>query len=414
MKDAYSFDAGEGGVDISYGKMFDAYHRIFNRCGLKFRAVEADTGSIGGSFSHEFMVIAESGEDALVFCSACDYAANLEKAEVSPPEKKESRKEEYLPLEEVHTPGAKRIEEVCAYLDVTPNNVIKTLVYEADNIPVVVLVRGDKEVNEIKVKNYLECNLLSMATEGVIHEVTGSPRGFAGALEVKAKIIADYSVIPMVNSVMGANKQDYHVKNVNRDRDFAVTAFADLRIATEEDLCVRCGGVLKFARGIEVGHVFKLGTKYSKAMKATYLDQKGQEQFMIMGCYGIGIGRTAASCIEQNHDENGIVWPVPIAPYHVVITPVNMKDETVRHASENLYRSLLKNNIEVILDDRDERVGVKFNDAELIGIPLRITIGSKKLSAEVVEVKVRKSGEVADLPLQGVIEFIHEFVNEGV
>jgi prolyl-tRNA synthetase len=414
MKDAYSFDADETGVDISYRKMFDAYNRIFTRCGLKFRAVEADTGSIGGKFSHEFMVMADSGEDALVFCSACEYAANLEKAEVPIPEKREIQEDGFLPLEEVHTPDVKRIEEVCAYLHISPKDVIKTLIYEADGLPVAVLVRGDEEVNEIKVKNYLGCDTLSMASEEMIRDMTGSPRGFAGAVGIKEKIIADYSLMNVTNVVMGANKKDYHVKNVNMGRDFTVIAFADLRLAKDTDLCPRCGGALKFARGIEVGHVFKLGTKYSKSMKAVFLDQNGQEQFMVMGCYGIGICRTVAASIEQNHDENGIIWPMPIAPYHVIITPVNVKDDAVYKASEKLYRSLLDRGIEVIVDDRDERAGVKFKDADIIGVPLRITIGAKKLATGIVEIKVRKSGKVSDVPLDDAGEFVETFISEGV
>ena len=414
MKDAYSFDAGEDGVDISYRKMFDAYNRIFTRCGLKFRPVEADTGSIGGSFSHEFMVIADSGEDSIVFCSACDYAANLEKAEVSVPEKGDHQEDVFLPFEEIITPNVKRIEDLCSFLHVTPEDIIKTLIYEADGIPVAVLVRGDDEVNEIKVKNYLGCNSLTMAAEDMIHEVTGAPRGFAGAVGIKAKIIADYALMNRTNFVMGANKKDYHIKNVNIGRDFEVNAFEDLRIARSTDLCIRCRGALKFARGIEVGHVFKLGDKYSRAMNATYLDQNGKEQFMVMGCYGIGIARTVAASIEQNHDGNGIIWPLPIAPYHVMITPVNVKDESVRRASESLYLDLLEKNIEVILDDRDERAGVKFMDADLVGIPLRVTIGSKKIAQETVEVKIRKSGEVIDVSMEGIVEFITRFIREDV
>lgn len=413
MKDAYSFDVNEEGVDISYKKMFDAYSRIFQRCGLKFRAVEADTGSIGGSFSHEFMVIADSGEDALVFCSNCEYAANLEKAEVATPNRREIRKEEFLPLELVHTPDMKSIEEVCAFLNVTPSDVVKTMIYSADNVPVAVLVRGDEEVNEIKVKNYLGCDAVEKASDDMIYDVTGAPRGFAGAVGIKAKMIADYSLINMANFVMGANKPDYHVKNVNIGRDFSVDAFADLRIVRENDLCPRCGSPLKFARGIEVGHVFKLGTKYSKAMKAIYLDKNGKEQYMVMGCYGIGIGRTVAAAIEQNYDENGIIWPLPIAPYHVIITPVNVNDEPIRRVSEDLYKSLSEKGIEVILDDRDERAGVKFKDADLIGIPLRVTVGHKSLADGRIEIKIRASGEVNSLAIDRVDEFIVNYINVG-
>ena len=414
MKDAYSFDENEEGVDISYKKMFDAYCKIFERCGLRFRAVEADTGSIGGSFSHEFMVMAETGEDAVCFCSNCDYAANLEKAEIAIPDRRETKKEEFLSLEYVHTPDMKSIEEVSVFLNAAPKDVVKTMIYSADGIPVAVLVRGDEEVNEIKVKNYLGCDILEMATDDIIYDVTGAPRGFAGAVGIKAKIIADYSLLNMINFVMGANKEDYHIKNVNIDRDISIDAFADLRIARETDLCARCGGTLKFARGIEVGHVFKLGTKYSKAMRATYLDKNGKEQYMVMGCYGIGVGRTVAAAIEQNHDENGIIWPMPLAPYQVIITPVNVNDENIRKISEHLYNALSAKGIEVILDDRDERAGVKFMDADLIGIPLRVIVGKKALTDGKIEIKLRGSGEVNILAIDNSEDFIVNYISKGM
>ncbi len=414
MKDAYSFDADEEGAELSYRKMFEAYTEIFKRCGLEFRAVEADTGSIGGSFSHEFMVMAATGEDSLVFCSNCEYAANLEKAEIAAPEIQPVRKENMLPLESVHTPNMRTIEEVSSFLRVAPRDIVKTMIYTADGRPVAVLVSGDEEVNEIKVKNYLNCDVLEMAVDDVIHEVTGAPRGFAGAVGIKVKIIADYSLSNMTNFVMGANKEDYHVKNVNIGRDVSVTAFADLRIARETDSCARCGGALKFARGIEVGHVFKLGTKYSKAMKAQYLDKNGKEQYMIMGCYGIGVGRTVAAAIEQNHDENGIVWPLPLAPYQVIITPVNMNDDKIKRMSVQLYEALQKRGVEVILDDRDERAGVKFKDADLIGIPLRVTVGQKLLTAGVLEVKIRRTGEVKALAADTVEDFVVNYINRGI
>ncbi|MGA2332506.1 MAG: proline--tRNA ligase [Syntrophales bacterium] len=414
MKDAYSFDADEEGAEISYQKMFDAYTEIFKRCGLEFRAVEADTGSIGGSFSHEFMVMAATGEDSLVFCSNCDYGANLEKAEIAAPEIRTVHKEDMLPLEFIHTPNMRTIEEVSSFLRVAPRDIVKTMIYTADGNPVAVLVSGDEEVNEIKVKNYLRCDVLEMAMDDVIHEVTGAPRGFAGAVGIKVKIIADYSLSNMTNFVMGANREDYHVKNVNIGRDVSVAAFADLRIARETDLCARCGRALKFARGIEVGHVFKLGTKYSKAMKAQYLDKNGKERYMIMGCYGIGVGRTVAAAIEQNHDENGIVWPVPLAPYQVIITPVNVNDDKIKKMSVQLYEALQQRGIEVILDDRDERAGVKFKDADLIGIPLRVTVGQKLLTAGVLEVKIRRTGEVKMLAADAAEDFAINYVNEGI
>ncbi len=393
MKDAYSFDADWEGVDISYKKMYEAYSRIFSRCGLRFRAVEADTGNIGGSFSHEFMVIADSGEDALVFCSSCDYAANLEKAEVSRPVETAQDRQKFLPVEMIYTPNVRSIEEVSDFLQVTPQDIVKTLIFQADGAPVAVLVRGDEEVNEAKLRSYLGCESLELATDDIVFEVTGSPKGFAGPIQIKARVIADFSLINMVNFVVGANKEDHHLKNVNTGRDFSIAEFADLRFVKETDQCPRCHSAIFFARGIEVGHTFKLGTKYSKSMNAIYLDREGREKEMVMGCYGIGIGRTVAACIEQNFDEKGIKWPMTIAPYHVIITPVNVNDGAIMKAAEDLYRNLLGSSVEVILDDRDERAGVKFNDADLVGIPLRITIGPKRLSEGKVELKIRSSGE---------------------
>jgi len=412
MKDAYSFDADEAGAELSYRKMFEAYNRIFKRCGLNFRPVEADSGSIGGSYSHEYMVLAESGEDAVCFCNACTYAANLEKAEIArpagPPPPGPA-----LPLEEAHTPGARTIEEVCVYLRVAPQEVVKTLIFAADGEPVAVLIRGDHEVNEAKVRNYLGCDSLELAPDEMIFKATRSPRGFAGAVGIKARIIADYSLLGTHNCVMGANREDYHLRNVNQGRDFKVEGYADLRVIRADDPCPRCGGEIRFARGIEVGHVFKLGTKYSKAMKAAYLDQNGREQAMVMGCYGIGIGRTVAAAIEQNNDADGIIWPLPLAPYHVIITPVNVKEKSLSEAAEGLYRSLLERGVEVVLDDRDERAGVKFKDADLIGIPYRVTIGPKNLAERKAEIRRRRTGEVAVVPLSEVEAFLMDRIREG-
>jgi prolyl-tRNA synthetase len=393
MKDAYSFDADEAGAEKSYEKMFAAYNSIFRRCGLKYRPVEADSGSIGGSFSHEFMVMAESGEDAIVFCEKCNYAANLEKAEIARPEKTAVMEKDWLPMESVETPKVRTIEEVSSFLKVTPKQIIKTLIFNADGKPCAVLIRGDQEVNEIKVKNYLGAAELELADDEMILKATGAPRGFAGAIGIKVKVIADYSVMNLVNMVTGANKEDYHLKNVNIGRDFQVESFADLRVAEPGDACPRCAGTIKFVRGIEVGHVFKLGTKYSKAMKAVYLDRDGKEKTMIMGCYGIGIGRTVAACIEQNFDQNGIIWPMPLAPYTVIVTPVNINEPDVMKASEDIYSQLMACGVEVILDDRDERAGVKFKDADLIGIPLRVVVGPKNLAQGHVELKIRRTGE---------------------
>jgi len=410
MKDAYSFDVDEESAEKSYEKMFDAYNNIFRRCGLKFRPVEADSGSIGGKYSHEFMVMAESGEDAMVFCEKCSYAANLEKAEVACPERKEIFEDDRLPIEEINTPDVRTIEEVSEFLNAKPQDIVKTLIFNADGKQYAVLIRGDHEVNEIKVKNYLGADEVELASDEIIMKATGSPRGFAGPVNINIPILLDYSVIDMVNFVTGANKEDYHFKNVNIGRDFKIQAFADFRIVTDQDKCPRCGSDIKFARGIEVGHVFKLGTKYSKAMKAVFLDKDGQEKVMIMGCYGIGIGRTIAAGIEQNHDENGIIWPMPLAPYQVIITPVNVNEEEVMKAAEGLYKSMLDENIEVIFDDRDERAGVKFKDADLIGIPLRVVVGQKNLVQGKVELKIRKNGESKLYPLQEIVQQVKQII----
>lgn len=413
MKDAYSFDAGEEGAQKSYEKMFAAYNNIFRRCGLRFRPVEADSGSIGGKYSHEFMVMADSGEDAMVFCEKCSYAANLEKAEVTQPEKHDIAEKDWLPLENVHTPNARTIEEVSAFLKVKPENIVKTLIFNADGQSCAVLIRGDQEVNEIKVKNYLGAAELELADDEMIKKATGAPRGFAGAVNIKTKVIADYSIMNMTNFVTGANREDYHLKNVNTGRDFQVEAYTDLRVVEENDSCPRCAGKVKFARGIEVGHVFKLGTKYSKAMKAVYLDKDGLEKTMIMGCYGIGIGRTVAACIEQNYDDQGIIWPLPLAPYHVIITPVNVNDKSISDVAENLYNKMQNEKIEAILDDRDERAGVKFNDADLIGIPLRVVIGQKNLAQNKVELKIRKTGENKLIAVDEIVNEVKDYIKQA-
>lgn len=412
MKDAYSFDTDGEGADVSYRKMFDAYTRIFTRCGLRFRSVEADTGSIGGSFSHEFLVTADSGEDAMVYCTSCEYAANIEKAEVPRPNAEPLDEKAFLPIEEVHTPDVRTIEEVCAFLGAKPQAVVKTLIFSADGKPVAILIRGDEEVNEIKVKNYLGCDELELAMDDMIQNVTNSPRGFAGAVGIQCRIIADYSLMNLQNMVMGANRQDYHVRNVNIGRDFKVGEFVDLRVVKAGDLCPRCRSVIQFARGIEVGHVFKLGVKYSKAMGARYLDSNGKEQTIVMGCYGIGIGRTVAASIEQNYDDKGIIWPMPLAPYSVILTPVNVNDKSLLQTAEELYSKLLSAGLDVILDDRDERAGVKFMDADLIGIPLRVTLGPKRLAEGNVEVRFRRSGEVKIVSLRDVSDFIIAVVKE--
>ena len=391
MKDAYSFDADETGAEQSYERMYDAYMRIFTRCGLRFRAVEADTGLIGGKFSHEFMVLAETGEDAIVSCTKCDYAANLERAEVGGTT--EAAAEEMKKLEKVATPGKRSVEEVTAFLGIAAQRLVKTIVFETEKGPMAALVRGDHEINEAKLRRHLEATELVLAGDAVIARVTHAPKGFAGPVGLALKIIADAALKEARNCVVGANELDTHLINVNVGRDFQ-PEFADIRLAQQGDPCPRCPGQLQISRGIEVGHIFKLGIKYSQAFGATYLDPDGKERTLVMGCYGIGVGRTAAAAIEQNHDKDGIIFPMPIAPFQVLILPVNNKDEQVMQVAEDLYRRLVEEGAEVLIDDRDERPGVKFKDADMIGIPLRVTVGEKNLRLGKVEIKERCSGEI--------------------
>lgn len=413
MKDAYSFDRDEAGAEESYRSMYQAYSRIFDRCGLEFKAVEADTGAIGGSFSHEFMVLADSGEDTIVYCERCGYAANLEKAEIKPPEEIFPH-ENLKALDKVYTPGKKTVDEVTRFLGVPPQKLIKTLIFETNTNPVAALVRGDHEINEIKLRNVLNCDVLSLADDAVVETVTNAPRGFAGPLKIKVSIYADNSLKTAANMVVGGNEKDMHYKNVNTPRDFTVDRFADLRLATADDPCGRCGKALGLKRGIEVGHIFKLGTKYSKALKAAYLDQQGKETLIVMGCYGIGVGRTVAAAIEQNHDKDGIIFPVTLAPFQVIILPVNINEKTLRDAAFQLYDELTHAGIEVLLDDRDERPGIKFKDADLIGIPIRITIGSRSLEEGKVEMRERKSGKVELVPVENTVAAVRGFLSAGI
>lgn len=401
MKDAYSFDATDKNAETSYNNVFETYSRIFQRCGLKFRSVEAQTGAIGGAFSHEFMVIADTGEEIIVSCK-CGYAANLEKAEGVPPAKvggKAGKRSGLKELEEVETKNMKTVEEVGKFLKEKPDKFIKTLVYKTNGECVIVMVRGDHEVNESKVKSYLGVNEIFLADEKTIKEVTGAPLGFAGpvGLKIKCKLLADYSVEGIVNGVTGANKKDYHLKNVNINRDYSVDEILDLRRAKEGDVCPKCGKTLEFSRGIEVGHTFKLGTKYSKTLRATFLDKDGKEKYFVMGCYGIGVSRIVAAAIEQSHDQNGIIWPLPIAPFQVLILPVNYEHEKIKTISNRIYKQLESAGYEVLMDDRDERAGVKFKDADLIGIPIRVTVGEKTLARNIVEVKLRGEKEVREV-----------------
>lgn len=416
MKDAYSFDATDKNAETSYNNVFETYSRIFQRCGLKFRSVEAQTGAIGGAFSHEFMVIADTGEEIIVSCK-CGYAANLEKAEGVPPAKvggKAGKRSGLKKLEEVETKNMKTVEEVGKFLKEKPDKFIKTLVYKTNGECVVVMVRGDHEVNESKVKSYLGVNEIFLADEKTIKEVTGAPLGFAGpvGLKIKCKLLADYSVEGIVNGVTGANKKDYHLKNVNINRDYSVDEILDLRRAQEGDVCPKCGKTLEFSRGIEVGHTFKLGTKYSKTLRATFLDKDGKEKYFVMGCYGIGVSRIVAAAIEQGHDQNGIIWPLPIAPFQVLILPVNYEHEKIRTISNRIYKQLESAGYEVLMDDRDERAGVKFKDADLIGIPIRVTVGEKTLAKNIVEVKLRGEKEVREVEPDQVQKLIQELTKK--
>ena len=400
MKDAYSFDRDEAGLDKSYQDMYDAYTNIFTRCGLNFRPVEADSGAIGGSGSHEFMVIADSGEAEIVFCTSCDYAANVEKAELFP---LEAQEEAMLTKEEVVTPDCKTIADVCAYLKLPVDHSVKAVAYNSEKGLILCFVRGDHEVNEIKVINTCGVIDLEMATEEQL-AAAGTVGGYMGPVGIDNKkviVVVDATVMKMHNVCCGANKEGYHFINVNPGRDFTPTYVADIRLIQEGDPCPHCGGEVSKARGIEVGQVFKLFTKYSSALKATYLDENGKEQPMVMGCYGVGVSRTMAAAIEQNYDDNGIIWPIEIAPYHVLVVPVNTKDEASAAKAEEIYMQLKKVGLETVIDDRKERPGVKFKDADLIGYPLRVVVGPKTLTEGKLEVKIRKTGEIRYLPLDG-------------
>jgi prolyl-tRNA synthetase len=394
MKDAYSFHVDENDAQREYKKMYEAYQRIFTRCSLAFRAVEADTGNIGGSLSHEFQVLTETGEDAIVACDACDYAANVEQAVARAPGPAPKAAEQ---LKKVATPGQHTIAEVSAFLEQPAAKLVKTLIYLVDGQPVAVLVRGDREVNEIKLRRALEADEILLANDATVREVTGAPVGFAGpvALKTPVPIYCDLEVQALCDFVVGANAADAHLTGVNVDVDFKATAFGDYRMAAGGDGCARCAdGHLHAYRGIEVGQVFFLGTKYSKPMGVTFLDVDGQEKPAQMGCYGIGVTRIVAAAIEQNHDKDGIIWPVPLAPYEVAVLELQQDDDNVIATSKRLYEELLSAGIDVLYDDRDERAGVKFKDADLIGIPFRLAIGKKGVAEGVVELKRRNGTEV--------------------
>jgi prolyl-tRNA synthetase len=411
MKDAYSFDVDEKTADESYQRMVEAYSRIFARCGLRFKAVEAETGLIGGSFSHEFMVLAETGEETIVSCTHCSYAANIEKAEFRREVTRHSTHEIILkPLQKVYTPEKRTVEEVTEFLHVSPQDLVKTLIFETDKGPWAALVRGDHEIREKKLRILLDAEKLQLAGEEMVEEITHAPKGFAGPIGLSIPIIADLDIQKTVNFVTGANEKDTHLIDVNIERDFQISRFADIRTFSPGDLCPLCGKETRTDKGIEVGHTFKLGTKYSKPMGATFIDDQGEEKAIVMGCYGIGVGRTVAAAIEQSYDENGIIFPMPIAPFHVLILPVNMKIDLLRETAEEIYQNLLDKNDEVLYDDRDESPGVKFKDADLIGIPLRLTLGEKNLRKGLVEIRKRRTGEILLLKKEEAISKVKEMI----
>ena len=402
MKDAYSFDKDQAGLDIVFDKMHDAYVKIFNRCGLDAKCVEADSGAIGGSNSAEFMVKSEVGEDDVVFCSSCNYAANIEKA-VSTSEKEE--KAELKERNKVETPNARTIEEVAAFFNTNAKKFAKTILFNADGKIVAVMVRGDREINEVKVANAVgEVTNLDLASNEEVQNATGAAVGFAGPIGIKVDILlVDEEVANMYNFIVGANETGYHIENVNYGRDFEGIV-GDFRNVTEGEKCPCCGAPITIARGTEVGHIFKLGTKYSAAMNANFIDEDGKEKPFVMGCYGIGVTRTMASIIEQHHDDNGIIWPLSVAPYHISVIPVNVKDEEQVKVANELYEQLTSMGVEALLDDRNERAGVKFKDSELMGIPMRVTVGKKITDGE-VEFKLR-DGEMEVVKISNVCNIV--------
>ena len=412
MKDAYSFHADEADTQKTYQQMAQAYANVFKRCGLDFKQVQADSGTIGGSFSHEFAVLADSGEDEIGFCEECGYASNMELAESRPgiASTPSNGTEE---IKEIHTPGKKSVEEVSAFLGLPSEQIVKTILLENENGLVAGLVRGDHEINPVKMKNLIGCEWLLPAAEKTIDEKLGLPCGYIGPVELGIPIYADQEITNLQCFVTGANKTDTHFTGVQAQRDLKIKGYGDLRRILADDPCPKCDdGKYQIKRGIEVGHIFILGTKYSEAMKAVFLDSNGKENPMIMGCYGIGVGRTAAACIEQNHDEKGIVWPVNLAPFEVIIIPVNFKNEALKSTCEAIYSQLLEMGVEAILDDRQDRLGVKLKDADLIGIPLQIIVGPKNLEEDKVEIKIRKTQESQLHPYPQIIKDIPNILKD--
>lgn len=409
MKDAYSFHATQDSLDAVYEKIFTAYQNIFTRCGLDFRAVIADSGAMGGKDTHEFMVLSEIGEDTIAYSDTSQYAANIEMAPVIA--KYEKGNQELLELEKVETSNQKTIEEVSKFLNISKESCIKSILFKVDERFVLVLVRGDHELNDIKVKNLFDASIVELATAEEINEGIQCVPGFIGPINVSddIEVVADHAIRAIVNGVCGANEESFHFQGVNVERDANISQYADLRFIKEGDMSPDGEGSIKFAKGIEVGHVFKLGTRYSEAMNATFLDENGRAQSIIMGCYGIGVSRTLAAIIEQHNDEFGITWPENVAPFQIHVIPVNVKNESQKELSDKLYSSFIQQGYEVLLDDRQERVGVKFADSDLIGLPVRVTVG-KRADEGIVEVKVRKTGESFEVAINDLQDKISQIL----
>ena len=412
MKDAYSFHADEKDTQHTYHQMAKAYTKIFDRCGLKFKQVQADSGTIGGSFSHEFAVLADSGEDEIGFCETCDFASNLEMAESKPPSPS-APPSTPQDLKEVETPGKKSVKEVAGFLNLPAQQIVKTILLENENGLVTGLVRGDHEINLVKMKNLIGCEWLQPAGEKTFSKHPELHRGYIGPVGLDLPVFADHEISVLHDFVTGANKPSTHFTGVQVQRDLKIEKFGDIRTVQAKDPCPRCeDGKYQVKRGIEVGHIFILGTKYSSAMKAVFLDQHGKENALVMGCYGIGVGRTAAAAIEQNNDERGIIWPRNLAPFQVIIIPVNYSNSDLKNACDTLYNRLQETGIETLLDDRSDRLGGKLKDADLMGIPLQIIIGPKSLSAGQVEIKIRKTNESSLHPYPQVIEDIPSILKD--
>lgn len=411
MKDAYSFDLDNAGLDISYQKMYDAYCKIFTRLGLDFTVVDADSGAMGGSGSQEFMVKSPVGEDGIAYCDDCGYSANYEKAECVPNTKPSVEGD--FDMEKIHTPKAHTIDELVEFLNAEAYNFAKTIIYKADDKYIAAMVRGDREINEVKLKNLVGCiDDLELAEPHMVREITGAEVGFAGPVGLDIPVYVDKEIELMKNFIVGANETDMHYKNVNIGKDFEPFIITDIRVIEDGDVCPRCGKPIKTAQGIEVGHIFKLGTKYSDALGLNYLDENGKTQTVVMGCYGIGVSRCLSAVIEQGNDENGIIFPVSVAPYEAIVIPVNNKQEDQMELAEKIYEDLKAKGIDVLFDDRAERAGVKFKDADLIGVPVRIVVG-KKCGEGVVEYKERTSDSAVEKTVDEAINDVVSFITSN-